>query len=270
MAELLMRVDPSKYRTYMSEENGKQVLYIELQKALYGTLQTALLFWKDLTNFLTNGLGFVVNPYDSCVVNKMINSKQVQCTIIWHVDDLKLSHIEQSVLDELADRLNSKYGQIMPLVIHWGKVHDYLGMMIDYSEDGKVKFSMPNYVQGVLDGAPPDMDGVAITPAASNLFAIRRDADQLDNERTEVYHHITAHLLYLCQCAWPDLQTTMAFLSTRVTQPDVDDWKKLTRCIWYLRDSKELYLTLEADDDLAQSLLGLMMECLLLSGLRTL
>ena len=34
MAELLIRVDPSKYRTYMSNENGKQVLYVELQKAL--------------------------------------------------------------------------------------------------------------------------------------------------------------------------------------------------------------------------------------------
>ena len=168
MAELLTRADPSKYCMYMSEENGKQVLYVELQKALYRTLQAALLFWKDLTHFLMTELGFVVNPCDSCVVNKMINGKQ--CTIIWHVDDLKLSHVKQSVLEELTDKLNSKYGQIMPLLIHWGKVHDYLGMVVDYSEDGKVKFSMPDYVQGVLDGAPPDMDGVAITLAASNLF----------------------------------------------------------------------------------------------------
>jgi hypothetical protein len=51
MAELLTRVDPDKYRTYMSEENGKQVLYVELQKALYGTLQAALLFWENLTKF---------------------------------------------------------------------------------------------------------------------------------------------------------------------------------------------------------------------------
>jgi hypothetical protein len=33
-----------------------------------------------------------------------------------------------------------------------------------------------------------------------------------------------------------------------VIQPNVDDWKKLTRGIQYLRGSKELYLTLEADD----------------------
>jgi hypothetical protein len=91
MAELLARVDPEKYRTYMSKENGKDVLYVELQKALYGTLQAALLFWENLSEFLTQELDFVANPYDSCIVNKIINGKQ--CTIIWHIDDLKLSHV---------------------------------------------------------------------------------------------------------------------------------------------------------------------------------
>jgi hypothetical protein len=33
-----------------------------------------------------------------------------------------------------------------------------------------------------------------------------------------------------------------------VTNPDEDDWKKLTRSIRYLRESKDLYLTLEVDD----------------------
>jgi hypothetical protein len=71
----------------MVEENGKKVLYVMLWKALYGTLQAALL----LSKFLTKELGFMVNPNDRCVVSKVIEGKQ--CTIIWHVDDLKLSHI---------------------------------------------------------------------------------------------------------------------------------------------------------------------------------
>ena len=35
-------------------------------------------------------MGFKLNPYDRCVANKEINGKQ--CTIIWYVDDLKISH----------------------------------------------------------------------------------------------------------------------------------------------------------------------------------
>ena len=231
---------------YMFKENGKQVLYVELQKNLDRTLQAAIQFWKDLTKFLTEELGFIINPYDSCVINKIING--TQCTIIWHVNDLKLSHIKQSVLEDIANKLNLKYGQVTPLVIHHGKTHCYLGMTIDYPEDGKVKFVMCNYMEGILDGAPPEMDGLAITPAASSLFSVRKDTKKLDDEHTETYHHINVQLLYLCQCARPDLQPTMAFLSTtRIMQPDIDDWKKLTCSVWYLHDSKELYLTLEAD-----------------------
>jgi hypothetical protein len=246
MAELLTRVDPDKYRTYLSKENGKDVLYVELQKALYGMLQASLLFWENLTEFLTQELGFEVNPYDSCVVNKIIDGKQ--CTILWHVDDLKLSHVKQEVLEEVADKINARYGQQTPIVVHRGKIHDYLGMTIDYSEEGKVKFMMFDYVENLLEEAPADMDGVAVTPAALELFTVNDDAEPLDDDRAETFHRLTAKQLYLCKRARPDLQPTVAFLTTRVVRPTVDDWRKLSRSIRYLRGSKELFLTLEADE----------------------
>jgi hypothetical protein len=246
LAEMLVRIDPSKYQTYVVIENGKKVLYVVLKKALYGTLQAALLFWEDLSKFLTEELGFTMNPYDRCVVNKIIKGKQ--CTIIWHVDDLKLSHVRQSVLEAIAKKLSAKYGQKMPLTIHRGEIHEYLGMTIDYSEEGKVKFIMQNYVDGILEEAPDEMEGRAVTPATTNLFTVREDVEKLDDQRAETYHHLTAKLLYLCKRARPDLQTAVSFLTTRVTGPDEDDWKKLARCIRYLRDSKDLYLTLETED----------------------
>jgi hypothetical protein len=121
-------------------------------------------------------------------------------------------------------------------------------MTIDYSEEGKVKFMMFDYVEGILDEAPPDMDGVAVTPATLELFTVSEDAEPLDDERADTYHRLTAKQLYLCKCARPDLQPTVAFLTTRVTHPTIDDWKKLSRSIRYLRGSKELFLTLEADE----------------------
>jgi hypothetical protein len=44
IADMLMRMDPKLYRKYIRDENGKAVLYVELLKALYGTLTAALLF----------------------------------------------------------------------------------------------------------------------------------------------------------------------------------------------------------------------------------
>lgn len=42
-------------------------MYVKLTKALYGTLQAALLFWENVTSFLVDELGFTVHPYDKCV-----------------------------------------------------------------------------------------------------------------------------------------------------------------------------------------------------------
>jgi hypothetical protein len=67
------------------------VLYVQLKKALYRTLQAAMLFWEDLLGNLIKW-GLEINPYDWCVANKMIDGKQ--CTIVWHVDDPKISYVD--------------------------------------------------------------------------------------------------------------------------------------------------------------------------------
>jgi hypothetical protein len=94
MAELLVKLDPKLYRTYVQVKKGKLIKDVQLKKALYGTLQASLLFWKDLSGDLRKW-GFESNPYDWCVANKTINGKQ--CTILWHVDDLKISHEDPEV-----------------------------------------------------------------------------------------------------------------------------------------------------------------------------
>lgn len=52
----------------------------------------------------------------------------------------------------------------------------------------------------------------------------------------------------MCKRARPDTQLTVGFLCVRVKAPDLDDWKKLKRLFQYLRATKGIYLTLEADE----------------------
>jgi hypothetical protein len=63
IAELLVKLDLKLYRKYIQVKKGKPVMYVQLKKALYGTLQVSLLFWKDLSGNL-HKWGFEVNPYD--------------------------------------------------------------------------------------------------------------------------------------------------------------------------------------------------------------
>ena len=225
MAELLTHVNPEKYQKYMQEENGKQVIYVKLQKALYGTLQAALLFWKNLSGYLVNELRFTINKYDHCIANKTINGKQ--CTIIWHVDDLKISHVMKGVVEDIIWLIDEKYGKEMPVTITRGKIHDYLGMTIDFSEPGKVKFTMHDYIENLLDECTHDMSRTASTPAANHLFQPDAKSELLEHHKCDQFHHLVAKTLYLCKHVRPDLQTAISYLCTWVMQPTNSDWNKL-------------------------------------------
>jgi hypothetical protein len=81
--------------------------------------------------------GFKINPYDFCVANKTIDGKQ--CTVVWHVDDLKISHADAKVVTTILNLLDAKYGQEAvggeqaTLTINRRRLHDYLGMTLDYT-----------------------------------------------------------------------------------------------------------------------------------------
>ena len=77
-------------------------------------------------------------------MNKIIDNKQ--CTIIWHVDDLKTSHFNPTVVSSVIADIDAEYVKISKMTIMQGKVHKYLGMTIDYSSPGKVIFLMIDYI----------------------------------------------------------------------------------------------------------------------------
>ena len=74
LAEMMAAVDPALYRPFVSCETGKPVIYVRLQKELYGCLKSALLFYDKLLGDL-EAYGFRRNPYEMCVDNKMIGGK---------------------------------------------------------------------------------------------------------------------------------------------------------------------------------------------------
>ena len=121
-------------------------------------------------------------------------------------------------------------------------------MKLDFNIDGKLIMDMVDYVEEILDDAPPSMTGEALTPAPNHLFDIRDDCEKLNEEEKRLFHFIVAKSLFLCKRGRPDIQTAISFLCTRVKNPDFDDWKKLGRLIKYLRATKNLKLTVSADD----------------------
>ncbi len=98
LAELMVQVAPSLYRKYInSNAKEKPILYVQLEKAVYSMMKSALLFYRKLVADLKS-LGNEINPYNPCVANKTINGKQM--TICWHVDDLFVGHADLTVVTD--------------------------------------------------------------------------------------------------------------------------------------------------------------------------
>ena len=247
MVDKLLEIDHDLYASYVSMESGKKVMYVELLKALYGTLRAARLFWEKLQAKLVNEWGFTPNRYDSCMVNKMVGGRQL--TVAWHVDDLKISHEEEDALDEFISMMEVEFGEDRPLSVSRGPIQQYLGMTLDFSKKGKVVVKMDDYVKTMLNDAPSSMDGKAATPAAAHLFKINTvDPKPLDQARNDLFVHLVMQGLYLSQRGRRDIRTAISFLCSRLKCPDEDDYKKLTRLIRYLRHTLYICLVLGKDD----------------------
>ena len=114
-------------------------------------------------------MGFVVNPYDPCVANKIVN--ETQMTMTWHVDDLKISHINGWEITQVIKKFANIHRDIK---VKRGKQHDYLGMDISYEKKGKVHTSMKHYIEKITESFPEEIGlSMAATPAADHLFQIK-------------------------------------------------------------------------------------------------
>jgi hypothetical protein len=111
-----------------------------------------------------------------------------------------------------------------------GRIHDYLGMNLDFNIPGQVKVTMFPYVKEIVQlfQQSDDNTRTAKTPAAEHLFQVNDDSPPLTEHQATTFHNFVAKCLFLTKRARPDISTAEAFLTTRVKGPDQDDWKKLT------------------------------------------
>ncbi len=83
-------------------------------------------------------MGFVVNPYDPCIANKIVDGHK--STLQSRVDDLIISHIDMSAINDFLWELKVIYGD--SLAESTGKQHNYLGIIFDFSSKNEVQINM--------------------------------------------------------------------------------------------------------------------------------
>ena len=151
-------------------------------------------------------------------MNKIIQYNQ--CTTLWHVDDLKTSHVDPAIISSVLADIYAEYRKISKMTITRGKLNKYLRMTIDYSSPGKIILSMIYHIGNMLDDITEYMKGVLVSPTAHHPFNIAEDVTKLSQVDSDIFHHFLAQLLYLSKRALTDIQLGVSFLFISVRGPD--------------------------------------------------
>jgi Reverse transcriptase (RNA-dependent DNA polymerase) len=202
-------------------------LYVRVQRALYGLIQSALLWYLHLTEHLKR-LGFVQNEHDQCVYNMMRKGKEI--TVVIYVDDLLVTTELQENMDWMTQQLRDKYKEVS----HEQKDKmSYLGMVVEREAD-HIALSMTNYIKETLKIYGKDVRKVA-TPGKLDMYDKEPSVEKSANK--ELFHTVVARLLYLGKRTRADILTAVQHLCTRVNDARKSDDKKLERILGYLKST---------------------------------
>ena len=226
VSSILIQIIP-EYKDY-TDERGR--ILVQVEKALYGLIQSAKLWYEHLTGVLRKN-GFESNSIDPCVMNKTVNG--IQITVVIYVDDLMITSKSQDEIYKVRDLIEKEFIEIK---VKEGKEFTYLGMLLKREEDGSIEINMQSYVESTINEWMniEDYYEYAI-PADPKLNY--NDPESPPSKKKELFHRLVAKLLYLSKRGRPDIALSVNYLCTRVKAPTVQDEAKLTRILGYLKST---------------------------------
>ena len=236
VAEILCRID-SKYERFLRPD-GK--IAVQLKKALYGCIQSAVLWYQELSSTL-EGMGFHANPYDICSFTR-VNGDSTD-KILVYVDDLFITSKDEHVLSTISDTLKDKYGVVTSAI---GLEHNFLGIHWDFRVASQVSLSMDGYIKDIM--SKYKVTKKCSTPATDNLFKCDPLSPRLSKAKQDDFHSLVMTLYYLAKRIRGDILTAVSYCATRVLHPTEEDERKLDRILSYLLNSPGQQLVLRIGD----------------------
>jgi hypothetical protein len=175
--------------------------------------------------------------------------------ICFHFNDCKISHRKTKFMDSMIEYLRQEYESIFEdgygaMTMSRGKIHKYIGMTLDYTVRGQVKITMFEYVDEIItafDKAEPKGGGTKSGTAPESLFKVNKSYEKLKQDKAVEFHNLVVNTLYATKRSRKDTCTAIAFLTTRVQEPDKDDWTKLVHLMRYIRGTHTMPLILSAN-----------------------
>ena len=140
-------------------------------------------------------------------------------TLLFPVDDVMLSHVMANVVSDHMKLLDEVCGKNDPLTVTRGKIHECLGMTIDFRTKGRVAFSQHDAIKKFWMSLPEELKGPCRSVLApDNLFKVDAKSTMVNDNLQEQRHAVTAKASQFSQCTRTSLQISTGFHCTRVRE----------------------------------------------------
>ena len=106
---------------------------------------------------------------------------------------------------------------------------------------------MPKHIEIILEAAAEDMDVITETPEANHMFKVIGGGDTLTGMQSDLFQTLVEKICFVSCRSRPHIKTALAFLVTRVRNPDRGDHNKIVHTIHYIRETQVMDLALEAE-----------------------
>jgi hypothetical protein len=233
LAEIICEVDP-RHTSYRRKDG---TVLVELDRALYGCIQSANLWYQELKDTL-----------DACIINK--TTKGTQITLAVYVDDVMITCKDVALIKGVENFLREKYGgfktceeQVLP----------YLGLMWDFRVPGEVSVSQPGIISDLVKSREATLAMRAAklplgvkTPTGEGMFERSTSAPLLSDKDRTIYHTDVATLLFIACRTRVDLVLGVSELCRHTRAPTQQDDAKLDRVIAFMRQTAGMPLRLKA------------------------
>lgn len=197
----------------------------KLLKSLYGLKQAPRCWNQRFRNFLES-CDLKQTDSDPC----LFVNKNKSLFLVIYVDDGIVAARDEKLLESFLEKLKDEFS------VRTGPANYFLGMQIEYLNDGSIFVHQENYCNKILDCFNMSTANPVCVPIDKDVFSSEPSV-KLDEEIP--YRKAVGSLMYLATVTRPDIAYAISVLSQVLDKPLRKHWSLVKKVLKYLRGTSK-------------------------------
>lgn len=224
---------------YMRQPPGYEIIGQEekvcrIRRSIYGLKQSARCWNKALCSAVEK-LGFITSKADACLFTRTVKNRITYLVV--YVDDLLIVCKDENEITNVHKQLKRHFDINM-----LGDVKNFLGLQILRDSNGIFSIGAQIHIEGLITTLGLHNAKVAKTPMDQGF--LRDEKPSATFKDGTQYRSIVGSLMYIANCARPDIAACVGILGRKFSSPTEKDYIAAKRVVRYLKGTKNWYLHL--------------------------